>query len=268
MSVSTTASMIGSQCARSHSEGSPISCGRSGNVTDVKPRSALRRISAAASAGSARYVIPSGTMRSGWAGVPLLEEPVVPSPDTGQTRVAVPGVEEDPPTEAGDHGREIHRGPDAVDVHVVHTGIHVVTARAASGRSGTARVRRSPGGGRRPRSCPPGCSADPRTPTPDGPRVSRRCGEPRPPARQAAGSRTCGRAPRRGRPPRSRCSAPRAARARAGRDRHRARTGVCPRNSAAPRRQCHDMDAGPGWILGRRRKRRRRGRTCHCPGRS
>ncbi len=58
--------MIGSQWALSHSEGSPISCGRSGNVTEVKPRSALRRISATARVGSARYVIPSGTMRSGW----------------------------------------------------------------------------------------------------------------------------------------------------------------------------------------------------------
>ena len=54
VSVSTTASMIGSQWSRSHSEGSPISCGRSGNVTEVKPRAALRRISATASAGSAR----------------------------------------------------------------------------------------------------------------------------------------------------------------------------------------------------------------------
>jgi hypothetical protein len=33
----------------------------------VKPRAALRRISAAASAASARYVIPSGTIRVGWA---------------------------------------------------------------------------------------------------------------------------------------------------------------------------------------------------------
>ena len=65
VSVSTTASMIGSQCDRSHNEGSPISCGRSGKVTDVKPRAALRRISSTASAGSARYVMPSGTMRSG-----------------------------------------------------------------------------------------------------------------------------------------------------------------------------------------------------------
>ena len=65
VSVSTHAAMIGSQCSRSHSEGRPIACGRSGNVTDVKPRAALRRISAAASAGSARYVMPSGTMRSG-----------------------------------------------------------------------------------------------------------------------------------------------------------------------------------------------------------
>ena len=54
VSVSTTASMIGSQCARSQREGKPDFVRSLGNVTDVKPRAALRRISAAASAGSAR----------------------------------------------------------------------------------------------------------------------------------------------------------------------------------------------------------------------
>ena len=65
VSVSAHAAMIGSQWSRSHSDGRPIACGRSGNVTDVNPRAALRRISSAAIAGSARYVMPSGTMRSG-----------------------------------------------------------------------------------------------------------------------------------------------------------------------------------------------------------
>ncbi len=53
-SVSTHASMIGSQCPRSHSEGNPTACGRSGSVTEVNPRAAFRRISSAASAGSLR----------------------------------------------------------------------------------------------------------------------------------------------------------------------------------------------------------------------
>ena len=65
----------------------------------------------------------------GMARVPLLEEPVVPGPHTGQAQLTVVGVEEDPATEPGDHGREVHRRPDPVDVHVVHAGVHVVTAR-------------------------------------------------------------------------------------------------------------------------------------------
>ena len=40
-------------------------CGRSGMLTPVNPRAALRRISAAAISGSARYVMPSGMIRSG-----------------------------------------------------------------------------------------------------------------------------------------------------------------------------------------------------------
>ena len=54
VSVSTQARMIGSQWSRSHSDGSPMACGRSGSVTDTKPRAALRSISATASTGSAR----------------------------------------------------------------------------------------------------------------------------------------------------------------------------------------------------------------------
>ena len=42
-------------------------CGISGSVTAVKPRAALRRISSAPSSASPRYVMPIGTMRSGYA---------------------------------------------------------------------------------------------------------------------------------------------------------------------------------------------------------
>ena len=63
--------------------------GRSGRVTEVNPRPALRRISAAASSGSAKYVIPSGMIRSGCGRVPLLEDPVVPRLDAGQSEFPV-----------------------------------------------------------------------------------------------------------------------------------------------------------------------------------
>ena len=63
VSVSAQASMIGVH--QSEKIGSiPMRCGISGNVTAVKPRAALRRISRAPSSASARYVMPIGTMRS------------------------------------------------------------------------------------------------------------------------------------------------------------------------------------------------------------
>ena len=65
VSVSTHASMIGSQWSRSHSEGRSTSCGRSGKLMPVKPRAAFRWISATARCGSVRWVIPTGMMRSG-----------------------------------------------------------------------------------------------------------------------------------------------------------------------------------------------------------
>ena len=187
VSVSTTASMIGSQCARSHSEGSPISCGRSGKVTDVKPRSALRRISATASVGVGQVGDPERHDALGVRRVPLLEEPVVPGPDAGQAEVAVLGVEEDAAAEAGDHGREVHRGPHAVDVHVAHPGVDVVAAGTHLVEAEGLQAVASRAGVRPPRSCRPGCSARPRTPTPGDPPASRRCAGPGPAS--AAGSR-------------------------------------------------------------------------------
>ena len=58
--------------------------------------------------------------------VPLLEEPVVPGADAGQPQLAVGGGEEDPSAEAGDLGREVHRGPHPVDVHVADARLDVV----------------------------------------------------------------------------------------------------------------------------------------------
>ena len=65
VSVSRQTSMIGSQWSRSHSDGRPTSCGRSGKLTPVKPRAALRRISSTATCGSLRWVMPTGMIRSG-----------------------------------------------------------------------------------------------------------------------------------------------------------------------------------------------------------
>ncbi len=45
-------------------------------------------------------------------------------------RSRILGVEEDATTEPGDHGREVHRGPDPVDVHVANAGIDVVATRS------------------------------------------------------------------------------------------------------------------------------------------
>src|SRR5919108_4462791 len=61
--------------------------------------------------------------------VPLLEQPVVPRPDACDAQLAVGDAEEHRTAEARDLRREVHRSPDAVDVHVPHAGLDVVTAR-------------------------------------------------------------------------------------------------------------------------------------------
>ena len=62
--VSAQASTIGSHQPL-NSDGRPMRWGRSGSVTERKPRSALRRISAAPSSGSVSHVMPIGMVRSG-----------------------------------------------------------------------------------------------------------------------------------------------------------------------------------------------------------
>ena len=65
--VSAHAPRTGSQKSVSHRLGRPTAWGRSGRATEVKPRSAFLRISAAASVAPPSHVIPPGTIRSGYS---------------------------------------------------------------------------------------------------------------------------------------------------------------------------------------------------------
>ena len=150
--------------------------------------------------------------------------------------------------------REVHRRPDPVDVHVAHAGVDVVATRShlVEAERLEAVGLRAPAGHRVHPDL--GVALAPRTPTPGAPPASRRCAGPGPPARRAAGPRTCGRARPRGRRPRSRCSAPPAARARGGRDRRPAPIRSMPDGRIRrPRRgvRCRDhARRRRGWILG------------------
>jgi hypothetical protein len=64
VSVSAHAAMIGSHQPLNRA-GSPMRWGRSGRVTERKPRAALRLISSAPVSASPRNVMPRGMMRSG-----------------------------------------------------------------------------------------------------------------------------------------------------------------------------------------------------------
>ena len=129
--------------------------------------------------------MPSGMMRSGWALVPLLEEPVVPGPDARHARAPRSlALEEHPAAESGDLRREVHRRPDPVDVHVPHPGVDVVAAGTHLVEAERLEPARSPAAGRPRRSSRPGCSAGPRTPRPGGPAGSPRSAAP---VGQAAG---------------------------------------------------------------------------------
>ena len=212
-----------------------MACGRSGKVTEVKPRAALRSISADRQLGVGQIGDPERHDPLGMRRVPLFEEPVVPGAHAGQPEVTVRAREEDTAAEAGDLRGEVDRGPDAVDVHVAHPGLDVVAAGPHLVEAEGLEAVTSRAGGRPRRSCRPGCSAHPRTPRPGAPARFRRCAAPSTPGRPAGAPRRCGRAPRRGRPPRSPCSAPPEARGRGGRGpQPPPRSGVCPRIDGAP----------------------------------
>ena len=104
-------------------------CGRSGSVTDRKPRSALRRISSRASSGSVRNVMPSGMIRSGYgeyhsSNSQSFQACVTASPSSGSEH-----CEKTRPQNPVIMRREVERRPHAVDVHVLDAGVDVAAAR-------------------------------------------------------------------------------------------------------------------------------------------
>ena len=62
--------------------------------------------------------------------MPLLEEPVVPCTRAGEAELGVVELREEGAAEARDPGREIHRRPHAVDVHVLDAVLDLVAARS------------------------------------------------------------------------------------------------------------------------------------------
>ena len=99
-------------------------CGRSGSVTDRKPRAvAPDLLGAELGVGEPRDA--EGDDALGVGRVPLLEQPVVPGARDGEAELGVGALREDPPAEAGDHRREVERRPHAVDVHVADAGVDV-----------------------------------------------------------------------------------------------------------------------------------------------
>jgi len=62
-------------------------------------------------------------------GVPLLEDPIVPGPHTGQSDFPVLGRRKNTPAEAGDLRGEVHLRPDSAEIHVGHARVRVVATR-------------------------------------------------------------------------------------------------------------------------------------------
>ena len=61
---------------------------------------------------------------------PFLVQPVVPCLGRGVTKIEVIDLRKYSTAETSDHRREIHRGPDTVDVHVSNAFIDIPTALA------------------------------------------------------------------------------------------------------------------------------------------
>ena len=92
----------------------------------MKPRAALRRMSAAATSGSWIHASCNGITRSrcGPAHSSMCQS--FHAPQRGEAEVAILALGEDRAREAGDQRREAERGEHPVDIHVVHAGFDVV----------------------------------------------------------------------------------------------------------------------------------------------
>ncbi len=121
--------MIGSQCLRSHSDGRPISWGAFGKRDRGEPPFSVAANLGDRQVGIRKVRDPEWHDSFGIGNVPGLVQPVVPRADAGHPEIAVFCHEEDPPAEAGDLGREVDRGPDAVQVHVADSSVDVVATR-------------------------------------------------------------------------------------------------------------------------------------------
>ena len=129
MSVSSQAAKKGSQLPLKM-EGSSSWAGNSGKLTALKPRAALARTSAAATADVGQ---PGQLQRDDALGVrarPHLEVPVVEGAQAGQAEVLVLRPRVDGAAEARHERGEAQGGPDAGPVHVRDAGLDVEAARA------------------------------------------------------------------------------------------------------------------------------------------
>ena len=208
-----------------------------------KPRAALRRISSAAARGVGEIRDAERHDRVGMRLVPLLEQPVVPRPDAREPELGVGRAGEHAAAEPGDLRREVHRRPHAVDVHVAHAGVDVVTAgpHLVEAERLDLHALRAPAGHRVHADLPVALSFE----LPDL-MAPARLDDPRRAILQRGRSRPSNGAAarRRGRRPRSRCTSPPAVRApgETGRrrvprpsmafDAHRAHHYICPVTAA------------------------------------
>ena len=110
-------------------EGRPSWAGNSGKLSALKPRPALARTSAAATATSPSQVSWSGMIRSGWVPAHTSWCQSFHARMAGQPELGVGRPGEHRTAESGDQGREAQRGPDARSVHVGHPGLDVEAAR-------------------------------------------------------------------------------------------------------------------------------------------
>ena len=170
--------------------------------------------------------MPSGTMRSGCGWYHSSYSQSFHARMHAEPELAVGRVEEHAAAEPGDLRREVHRRPDAVDVHVAHAGVDVVAAGAHLVEAERLELHRfrAPAGDRVHADLGVALALE----LPDLVALAR-LDDPRRPLlelRRAAAPRRCAAARRRGRRPRSPCTSPRGVPARAG-------TARRPRSSAA-----------------------------------
>ena len=163
VSVSTQASMIGSQWSRSHSDGRPIACGRSGKRHRREARARRcggSRAAASVGVGEVRDAERDDARRGAAGTTPRTASRSTPGCTRAPSSRSA-ALKNTRPQNPVIMRREVHRRPHAVDVHVAHAGVDVVATGAHLVEAERLELHRLRAGGRRPRSCRPACSAAP-----------------------------------------------------------------------------------------------------------